>query len=71
MYRLFDNHKILSIDNYEKQSMVRVEPEDEPLGEKYNNFFKYAAILTMPLEGVLFFGTIMGWERVFFNLFTF
>ena len=43
--------------------MVRVEPEVQFQSRRYNNFFKYAAILTMPLEGVLFFGTIMGWER--------
>lgn len=46
--------------------MARVEPESSEQNNeyKYNTLFKYLAVLTMPLEGAFFFGTIMGWPNL-------
>lgn len=45
--------------------MTRVEPDlHDNAVYKYNTLFKYLAILTMPFEGVFFFGTIMGWPNL-------
>ena len=42
--------------------MTKVAPE-KPSYE-YNTLFKYVAILTMPLEGIFFFGLINGWPNL-------
>ena len=38
--------------------------EKEQSDARYNQFFKYAAVLTMPLEGIFFFGLINGWPNL-------
>ena len=43
--------------------MARVSPETDQ-EFKYNVLFKLVAILTMPIEGAFFFGTIMGWPNL-------
>ena len=45
--------------------MVRIEPfgaEKESM--RFNKVFKYAAVLTMPLEGFFFFGIVLGWPNL-------
>ena len=43
--------------------MPRISPEMNK-EYKYNVLFKFVAILTMPIEGAFFFGTIMGWPNL-------
>ena len=47
--------------------VTKVEPENlekEPKYPQYNTLLKYAAILTMPIEGIFFFGLINGWPNL-------
>jgi len=44
--------------------MAKVEPETTPPKPRYNNFFKYVALFTMPIEGLFFFGLINGWPNL-------
>ena len=45
--------------------MVRVEPYDaKKESMRFNKVFKYAAVLTMPLEGFFFFGIVLGWPNL-------
>ena len=44
--------------------VTKVEPENLKKEPKYNTLFKYAAILTMPIEGIFFFGLINGWPNL-------
>ena len=42
----------------------KVTPENREITEyKYNGLFKLLAVFTMPLEGIFFFGTVMGWPN--------
>ena len=44
--------------------MAKVEPETTQPKPRYNNFFKYVALFTMPIEGIFFFGLINGWPNL-------
>merc|ERR1711935_417353 len=60
-----EKDELILTSDHEKKAMARVEPESsENVGYKFNTLFKYLAILTMPLEGAFFFGTIMGWPNL-------
>ena len=44
--------------------MTAILPEIPVPSRKYNKFFTYAAIFSMPIEGIFFFGLIIGWPNL-------
>ena len=44
--------------------MPAILPENNVPSLKHNKLFSYAAIFTMPIEGIFFFGLIIGWPNL-------
>lgn len=44
--------------------MAAISPETHKQSLKHNKVFIYAAIFSIPLEGLFFFGLIIGWSNL-------